>query len=1099
MELYQARDNFIIKDAYFSLWCNRSDGGLVPRQGVHPNEAFDPVCKGIVYGVIGKIQFFPGGDWKLLVITKRTLLGLFPGNHEVYRVDRVAYLPLSPGDVPELELDPCEKHQSGGRGIKRDTEGQQKSFQQTWKSIKTAATNIKENVKSTSTTKEPKDRERDKLERRLVEELLKMFNDSDSFYYSPTGDITNTLQRQCGDHYDHSLPLWKRVDKRFFWNSHMLHDLINNEDPLASSWILPVIQGYCSIVHCHNMFEEDDMEEQSDIQIGALPPEEFDLLLISRRSIFRAGTRYKRRGVDDDGEVANYVETEQIVRTEIHSVSFVQVRGSVPVFWSQPGYKYRPPPRLDKDEMDTQAAFRHHFSHQLSLYGGVVVVNLVDQTGREKIISDVFMRHILAYNCPLLTYITFDFHEYCRGMKFENVSVLVDSIGDVIKDMRYCWTDPKGIICEQRSVFRVNCMDCLDRTNVVQAALARHLLEMQLRKLGKLMPDQTLPASIRAPFKEMWANNGDAISRQYAGTAALKGDFTRTGERKFTGLMKDGYNSANRYYLNRFKAAYRQTLIDMMLGNPPTEDLSALIDALRSDGQEEEQWTMEREECVAQLVIHCQWLLLSQSEECLGGWALVDPFFTPEGESATQDQDVILLLTYHAYYVASYDDEAEQITQYERIAIEDVEKIEIGFEPHFNTRYLFIRVHFKIQGVSGHFHTLRTIQHRTPEEAKAVLLGIADAFSTARGALGLKITETKLDRKRSKPLPDVIQISSKSRLSGWSKPNAKVKSKHELAAHEENSTFQTRLRDKTPPKTLQSFLEARVGDMPRPYSDSCLLRSVVDEDFNGVRERTGTFSAPTSSASSSVSGDDSDSGATDEMFEKAGEELLEMQMRAEQQGAKEGSDNMAENGSKMFGENGHNLAKSTERNEKIDSSMEGDSSIQNLLPEPADGDDLSAVPQPEVNPQAEVIGVSAQSGKSPAVNLNFQGSRIFQVSYKSLASSDDVKSAAGEGTAEISPQESTNRFRFTGRLLGNRSPGNRSPGTQSRNLFASAQSKSRASFSDLRSKLSNLSFANRTARNRSPRLTHNHVDSPDGLVEQKKHRRRKCQTKIIEL
>ncbi|EDO26798.1 predicted protein, partial [Nematostella vectensis] len=142
-------------------------------------------------------------------------------------------------------------------------------------------------------------------------ELLKMFNDSDSFYYSPTGDITNTLQRQCGDHYDHSLPLWKRVDKRFFWNSHMLQDLINNDDPLASSWILPVIQGYCSIVHCHNMFEEDDMEEQSDIQIGALPPEEFDLLLISRRSIFRAGTRYKRRGVDDDGEVANYVETEQ--------------------------------------------------------------------------------------------------------------------------------------------------------------------------------------------------------------------------------------------------------------------------------------------------------------------------------------------------------------------------------------------------------------------------------------------------------------------------------------------------------------------------------------------------------------------------------------------------------------------------------------------------------------------------------------------------------------------------------------------------------------------------------------------------------------------
>lgn len=43
-------------------------------------------------------------------------------------------------------------------------------------------------------------------------------------------------------------------------------------------------------------------------------------------------------------------------------------------------------------------------------------------------------------------------------------------------------TDDKGIICDQRGVFRVNCMDCLDRTNVVQAALARHIMEQQVNK-----------------------------------------------------------------------------------------------------------------------------------------------------------------------------------------------------------------------------------------------------------------------------------------------------------------------------------------------------------------------------------------------------------------------------------------------------------------------------------------------------------------------------------------------------------------------------------------------------------------------------------------
>ena len=48
-------------------------------------------------------------------------------------------------------------------------------------------------------------------------------------------------------------------------------------------------------------------------------------------------------------------------------------------------------------------------------------------------------------------------------------------------DVYFCFrTDNKGIICDQRSVFRVNCMDCLDRTNVVQAAIARQVMETQV-------------------------------------------------------------------------------------------------------------------------------------------------------------------------------------------------------------------------------------------------------------------------------------------------------------------------------------------------------------------------------------------------------------------------------------------------------------------------------------------------------------------------------------------------------------------------------------------------------------------------------------------
>ena len=76
--------------------------------------------------------------------------------------------------------------------------------------------------------------------------------------------------------------------------------------------------------------------------------------------------RYKRRGVDKNGNVANYVETEQLIHVHNHTLSFIQTRGSVPVFWSQVGYRYNPRPRLDKSKYLTgvpkdQGSLRNRF------------------------------------------------------------------------------------------------------------------------------------------------------------------------------------------------------------------------------------------------------------------------------------------------------------------------------------------------------------------------------------------------------------------------------------------------------------------------------------------------------------------------------------------------------------------------------------------------------------------------------------------------------------------------------------------------------------------------------------------------------------------
>lgn len=65
----------------------------------------------------------------------------------------------------------------------------------------------------------------------------------------------------------------------------------------------------------------------------------------------------------------------------------------------------------------------------------------------------------------------------------------------------------------------------------------------------------------------MWANHGDDISLQYAGTGALKSGFTRTGVRTKAGLADDGWKSGVRYYLNNFEDGHKQDAFDLVSGS----------------------------------------------------------------------------------------------------------------------------------------------------------------------------------------------------------------------------------------------------------------------------------------------------------------------------------------------------------------------------------------------------------------------------------------------------------------------------------------------------------------------------------------------------
>lgn len=389
--------------------------------------------------------------------------------------------------------------------------------------------------------------------------LLDMTLSAGYFYFSYDYDITNTIQRHAillkgkGNS-----PIWEKADDRFFWNKYLLKKLINYSNSQSQSnidgFMLPIMCGFIEIKH---------------ILINSRQPILYSL--ISRRSQYRSGTRYNSRGIDEKGSVSNYVETEQILilLESENKTSFVQTRGSIPLYWRQiPNVKYTPKLVID-DNPNTHDSCRKHFVDQINRYGNQIIINLINKKGYELKLGDEFARNVGLLEDSRLAYVHFDFHHECKNMKWDRISVLIDQLESDLKNQGYCHLDSGDRpLRVQTSVVRTNCMDCLDRTNVVQSSLARRSLTLQMRELNIITPNEKLEdfAEFESVFRNVWADNANEVSRQYSGTGALKTDFTRTGKRALAGILQDGYNSIGRYIKNNYLDGSRQDAFDLFLG-----------------------------------------------------------------------------------------------------------------------------------------------------------------------------------------------------------------------------------------------------------------------------------------------------------------------------------------------------------------------------------------------------------------------------------------------------------------------------------------------------------------------------------------------------
>jgi phosphatidylinositol-bisphosphatase len=367
------------------------------------------------------------------------------------------------------------------------------------------------------------------------------------FYFSISADPNNlfdlTLSSQS-KYFNHE------SNKKFLWN-YNLHIPFRRFNVDTSKWLLKII---CGCV---------------EIKKVVIYSRAFKACLFSRLSCERVGARFYCRGVDDHGNCANFVETEQVVYstdTDEES-SFVQLRGSVPVFFEQTGLQVGSHKiKILRSNETCYPSFERHINSLIQEYGpNLFILNLLGIKGDEDVLTKLYecLCETTHYSMKSeLIYKNFDYHSQMKTSKsLSNTKLWYDLYHKFYKSDFHngaffettCNTETNKLDFKHQTRFiRTNCMDCLDRTNSVQSFIGIEMLKYQLAKVINKESDLN---KFRDVFRQIWILNGDSISKIYAGTSAIQGK----------SVTQDLTRSLSRAIQNNFLDGAKQNIIDTFL------------------------------------------------------------------------------------------------------------------------------------------------------------------------------------------------------------------------------------------------------------------------------------------------------------------------------------------------------------------------------------------------------------------------------------------------------------------------------------------------------------------------------------------------------
>lgn len=394
-------------------------------------------------------------------------------------------------------------------------------------------------------------------------------------------DIYETWKRQLQERQQKTGSKCQRLDFgvrtvpewRFVWNSHLLSPVHSHLHP---DWILYIVHGFI---------------EQSNLNIFGRP---VYLTLIARRSNRYAGTRFLKRGANMHGDVANEVETEQIVHDSMVSSfaagrfsSFVQIRGSIPSYWSQDVSKMVPKPAISIDLSDPYAEIPgKHLNNLMQRYGApIMFLNLVkkrEKKRHESLLTDVISSSIKYLNQFLppehaVQYYHLDMARMNKGADAKVLDKLTNIARAVIRKTGIflnssCYGVENGVRGHQdghlqTGIVRVNCVDCLDRTNTAQFAIGKCVLAYQLYYLGLIgEPEIEFDSDCARLLEGLYEDHGDTLALQYGGSQLVHRIKTYRKTAPWSSHGNDIMQTLSRYYSNTFSDSEKQNTMNLFLG-----------------------------------------------------------------------------------------------------------------------------------------------------------------------------------------------------------------------------------------------------------------------------------------------------------------------------------------------------------------------------------------------------------------------------------------------------------------------------------------------------------------------------------------------------